>query len=146
MERGGRPAGLGIAETALLNERFRNANSPGIADAHQFDSHRFPQLFTSDYIVITLAPRCNGVRNNLPRIASALDGGLSRRIEFPDRRYVFMPTGSRTSQSESVRAATSQAVFRSKATRDRAVERARGCCIDTQGQRCIPASVALLRT
>jgi hypothetical protein len=45
----------GIAEPALLNEGFRNADSPGIADAHQLDSHRFHQLFTSDYIVITLA-------------------------------------------------------------------------------------------
>jgi hypothetical protein len=41
----------------LLNERFRNADSPGIADAHQFDSHKFHRSFTSDYIVITLAPR-----------------------------------------------------------------------------------------
>ena len=30
----------GIAEAALLNERFRNADPPGISDAHQFDSHK----------------------------------------------------------------------------------------------------------
>jgi hypothetical protein len=43
-----------IAEPTLLNNGFRNADSPGIADAHQFDSHKF---FASDYIVIALALR-----------------------------------------------------------------------------------------
>jgi len=28
-----------LAETTLLNQGFRNTDSSGIADAHQFDSH-----------------------------------------------------------------------------------------------------------
>jgi hypothetical protein len=40
--------------TRMLYDRFRNTDSTGIADTHQFDSHKLPPVvFASDYIAIT---------------------------------------------------------------------------------------------
>ena len=83
----------GIAESALLNERFRNADSPGITDAHEFDSHKFHQFFMSDYIVITLAlrvqPRQSTIAARLPRRRDRNFSQKHRRS--PQNRRAVLP-------------------------------------------------------